>query len=180
MITVYCGPMFAGKTKSLIDCSYAQHQKNFPAAFKPASDTRDAPDEIRAHNGLTCGASSVATAGDILNLIPKGCEAVIIDEGQFFGSALIPVVQRLSDAGLDVYIACLDMDSNRLPFGAVGDLLAIADYVHKLKASCAVCRVAAPYTLRTASNADRNFIGGAESYSPRCLKHWMEGQNGSR
>lgn len=177
MITVYCGPMFAGKTEAIINCVQKRVQgilnPDYAIAFKPASDTRDAPDVIRDHNGISWPAQSVATAGDILNLVPKGCQVVVIDEGQFFGAALIPVVQKLSDDGLDVYIACLDMDSNRLPFGAVGDLLAIADYVHKLKAPCAVCREAAPYTLRTVANANRNFIGGAESYSPRCLKHWL-------
>ena len=165
MITVFTGPMFAGKSEALWSVWKAA---SHPAAFKPVMDTRDAPECFITHAGNRVPCMAISTAGDILGLIPADTDAVIIDEGQFLGSALIPVVRRLSQRGLRVYVACLDMDSQGLPFGSVGDLMAISSDVRKLRACCAVCGAPATRSFRTAAVSDRDFIGGAESYEPRC------------
>lgn len=166
MIQVFCGPMFAGKSEALFD---AWKSARAPVAFKPTLDTRDAPDCFITHAGNRVPCHAVATAVDILGLVDdKRCDAVLIDEGQFFGSALVPVVRALSRRGFRVFVACLDMDCHALPFGAVGDLLAVADDVKKLRGRCAVCGCPANLSFRTAAIAERDFIGGAEAYEPRC------------
>lgn len=165
MIFVSTGPMFSGKSESLWRVyKSAKH----PVAFKPAVDTRDATDCFVTHAGNRVPCHTVATAGDILSLVPAEADVVLIDEGQFFGSALIPVAQVLAHRGLEVFVACLDMDCHRLPFGAVGDLLAVAYEVQKCHASCAVCGAPAPFSYRKVSVSGRDFIGGAEAYEPRC------------
>lgn len=172
-ITVFCGPMFAGKSESLRSI-----MENFPGmgmAFKPMSDTRDAPGEFVTHAGNHVPCNAVQTAGDILRTaMDMRLEMVCIEEAQFFGSAVIPVCRSLSEKGVDVYVSCLDMDSNRLPFGAIGDLLAIADNVVKLRSTCAICGRAATYSKRKVAVSAQTFIGGAESYEPRCGACWND------
>lgn len=168
-ITVHCGPMFAGKTEALLAAFRAARH---PLAFKPAIDTRHACDAIVTHTGDQIPATAVCTAGDLLSLIPEGTDTVCLDEAQFFGPALLSVARRLSDSGVHFVAACLDLDAQRLPFGAVGDLLAIADTVVKHRAQCARCQSPAPFTRRTARVDAQVFVGGAESYAPMCLEHW--------
>ncbi len=168
-ITVHCGPMFAGKTEALIAAFRAARH---PLAFKPAIDTRHARDAIVTHAGDQIPATAVCTAGDLLSLIPEGTDVVCVDEAQFFGPALIAVARRLSDAGTHVVASCLDLDAQRLPFGVVGDLLALADTVTKHSAHCARCQRPARYTCRLIPVEGRVFVGGAESYEPRCPEHW--------
>lgn len=165
MITVYCGPMFAGKSEALWR---VWNEAENPVAFKPAMDDRDAADCFITHAGHRIPCAAVATAGDLLDLVPSGCDAVLVDEGQFLGGALTGVLRRLDRRGVPVYVACLDMDCHGLPFGAVGDLLATADRVVKLRAVCARCGNPATRSHRTVRVEGRDFIGGAEAYEPLC------------
>ncbi|MCQ2371245.1 MAG: hypothetical protein MJ058_04235 [Akkermansia sp.] len=164
--------MFAGKSESLRQIV----ETSVPGtcgAFKPSTDTRDAPEEFVTHDGHHVPCACVQTAGDILTLSrDAGLKRVCIEEAQFFGPAVIQVCRELSDGGVDVFVSCLDMDSNRLPFGCIGDLMAVADRVVKLRSRCAVCGGPATYSRRKVAVASQTFIGGEESYEPRCGTCW--------
>ena len=169
MIELIVGPMFAGKTECLLDairCCVGPCK-----VFKPACDTRDDSGFVVSHSKAKHEAIAVQTAGDILQLVGD-CKNVFIDEVQFFGPAIISVCRTLEDNGVRVVCSGLDMDSNRLPFGCIGDLMAIAGRVTKLVASCEMCGCPASYSHRNVPVADRVFIGGEGSYMPLCGRCW--------
>lgn len=175
MITIFCGPMFAGKSTHLAEAF--RHAKH-PMAFKPLADTRDAATEFVTHDGVSTPCVAVQTAGDILLLINSETDCVCIEEAQFFDHGIVEVCERLSAKGIQVYASCLDMDSNGLPFDRVGALLCVAESVVKLRARCSVCGNPASRTLRTTKVKDRVFVGSEESYKPVCASCWRSENDG--
>jgi thymidine kinase len=172
MITVFCGPMFAGKTSSLL--GEAAMYGGQPIFFKPHIDTRSSSSIIRTHDGAERLAVSVAFPDDLDAMVPPGVTHVLIDEAQFFSEALVPAVARMAHKGLRVTLAGLDLDYAGRPFGCMGALLAVADRVMKLRTDyCAKCL--APHATRTyrkTGGTETVLVGGAEAYEPRCLKCW--------
>ena len=169
MIEMFVGPMFAGKTECLMN--EIRRCVGPYKVFKPACDTRDGADVIVSHNDRRHEAIPVATAGDILRLVGT-VKTVFIDEVQFFGPAILAVCRELDDKGVRVICSGLDMDSNRLPFGCVGDLMAMAGKVTKLTSTCEVCGESARYSFRRAPVSGRIFVGGGAEYAPRCAHCW--------
>ena len=175
MITVYCGPMFSGKTEHLIAAA-TKDLANFALAFKPRIDKRYASDAIVSHTGRRLPCNAIDTAGDILHAVKDlpTVSLVAIDEAQFFGAALLPVLQELNDRHVDVHVSGLDLDANRLPFGVMGEVLAMADRVVKLESSCAVCGSPARYSKRVVGGGARVLVGGKNEYQARCALCWED------
>jgi len=104
-------------------------------------------------------------------------EIVAIDEAQFFGPELVPVVGRLADGGQVVIVAGLDVTFDGEPFEPLPALMALAERVDKLTAICAVCgedavfhvRVDAPRAVSSELVADN--VGGTDKYQARCRRH---------
>lgn len=171
-----CGPMFAGKSETLIARLSATSR---PAlAVKPALDRRyGGADEIVTHAGRRWPAVATERAGQISELVLSARPGVLgVDEVQFFDAALIGVVRAAQSFNVDVVCAGLELDAFARPFGSMGELLCLADEVIKLTGICARCQ--APSTRsqllidgRPAPRQDGPIIkvGGAESYEPRCL-----------
>lgn len=167
MITVFTGPMFSGKTEHLIEA--ASGVKGRILSVKHSMDGRYDGKDIASHSGMKLDAVPVDKAFDILKLSDeRRPDAVLIDEAQFFGESLVSIVQELELRGVDVFIACLDMASNRSPFGIAGDLMAVADSVVKLHAKCACCGGHAKFSKRIVKQDGLVLVGGALEYSPRC------------
>jgi thymidine kinase len=76
------------------------------------------------------------------------------------------------DRGIHVYVACLDMDSERMPWSNVGHLLCVATKVVKCTAVC-MCRQDAIYSKKMATEVGRVLVGGKESYSSVCGKCFL-------
>ena len=177
-IEVICGPMFAGKSEELIrrikTLSYA-HQKII--AYKPSIDNRYDDTAIASHNGGKYQAFAIKTAADVLRLTPDDAQVVAIDEVQFFGKEIVGICETLADRGVRVIVAGLDMDFRGEPFGPMPQLLARAEIVTKLTASCTVCVCAATRTQRLVDGKPADYdqpiilVGAKESYEARCRKH---------
>jgi thymidine kinase len=67
-----------------------------------------------------------------------------------------------------VIAAGLDQDYRGEPFGPMGPLLAVAEYVTKLHAVCAVCGAHASRSQRLVASEGQLFVGGAAAYEARC------------
>jgi thymidine kinase len=91
-----------------------------------------------------------------------------IDEIQFFDPRIVGIAQALADRGVRVIAAGLDQDYRGEPFGPMGPLLAIAEYVTKLHAVCAVCGAHASRSQRLVASEGQLFVGGAAAYEARC------------
>ncbi len=140
-LTVFAGPMRSGKSAALIS-RLAQYQYAHLSihVFYPAADTRSRPGEIASMLGIRAAAHPVEKASDILGRLPNHADVVAIEEAELFdGPELLHVVRTMIGDGIQVLVAGLDMDFAERPFGAMGDLCALADRVEKLTAVCARC-----------------------------------------
>jgi thymidine kinase len=167
-IEVICGCMFSGKTEELISrVEIAKKAGLSIAAFKPSIDTRYDETSIVSHNLNSIIASPVENSFSIL-VSGFVCQMVAIDEAQFFDEGLPDVCTALAAKGIHVIIAGLDMDYRGQPFGAMPNLMAIADELTRLYAVCVKCGAPATLSYRTASSESKILIGEKESYEPRC------------
>jgi thymidine kinase len=167
-IEVVCGPMFSGKTEELIRrLRRAQIARQRVEIFKPTIDARYSQDAVVSHDETALRSVAVDTAEQIL-LLAGSARVVGIDEAQFFGLELIPVVQMLAQQGRRVVIAGLDLDYRGVPFEPVPQLMAVAEYVTKLHAVCMVCGGPAIFSQRLVKEGRRVLVGTKAAYEPRC------------
>ncbi|MCY3778853.1 MAG: thymidine kinase [Chloroflexi bacterium] len=178
-IEVICGSMFCGKTEELIRrVRRAIIARQRVKVFKPKIDDRYGIQSITSHTGQSVDAIAVDTAGEILALANGETTVVAIDEAQFFDDNIVDVVQDLVDKlNIRVIIAGLDTDFRGEPFGAMPQLLSIAEEVVKLHAICVVCGESASRTQRLVDSEPAAYddpiilVGAQESYEARCRRH---------
>ncbi len=167
-IEVICGSMFSGKTEELLRrMKRAQIAKQQIEIFKPAIDIRYSDHDVVSHDQNSISSTPVEHSSNIL-LLSSNIEVVGIDEAQFFDLGLVDVCQQLSDQGIRVIIAGLDMDFKRNPFGPMPNLCAIADDVTKVHAICVECGRLANYSHRLVANDKQVMLGELQEYQPLC------------
>ena len=179
-LEIICGPMFAGKSTELIRrLRESPHAGLRPIAFKPDSDTRSGGASIRTHPGDVLVAHPLAGASYLLAALPSdvtpGQLLIGVDEGHFFGPALIDPVRELISLGARVIIAGVERDHRGLPFEPFPTLLCEADEVVKLASVCAVCGGIAVHSQRMILSDAPIMVGGAESYQARCRDCFQPG-----
>ena len=169
-IEVIVGSMYSGKTEELIRrLRRAQIARQRVEIFKPVIDDRYARDAIVSHSELRIPSRSIRTAREILRHADEA-EVIGIDEGQFLGPDLVPVVEELARQGKRVIVAGLDQDYRAQPFEPMPQLLAIAEYITKTLAICVVCGAPANRTYRKVRRAGRVVVGGSDLYEARCRR----------
>lgn len=167
-IEVICGSMFSGKTEELI-----RRLKRVKIAhlkveiFKPAIDVRYDENNVVSHDANTIQSTPIDNSQTIL-LMAQDVDVVGIDEAQFFDDEIINVCETLALRGIRVIVAGLDMDYLGKPFGQMPNLLAIADYITKLHAICAVCGNIANISYRKIAQSGQVLVGEKDIYEPRC------------
>ncbi len=176
-LEVIAGPMFSGKTEELIRQvrRAAIARKKFQV-FKHAIDTRYGKDKkLFSHAGLTFKSHVVSSPKAILKQLNAKTEIVAIDEAQWFGPDLVPVIEVLLKKGKKVLVAGLALTYDREPFAPIPTLMSMADKVTKLSAICSVCGDEAVYHKRIVRdktvnphNADPSLVGKLDTYQPRC------------
>jgi len=165
-IEVISGSMFSGKTEELIRrLKRAQFAKQRVEIFKPKIDTRYHEENIVSHDKNEIRSTAVATPQEIL-LLAQDVQVVGIDEAQFFSDEIVDVCNELANKGVRVIIAGLDMDFMGKPFGAMPNLLAIAEYVTKVHAICTRTGNLAHYSYRLTDNDKLVLLGETQDYEP--------------
>lgn len=181
MLTVIVGPMMAGKSSMLISKA-EQHiiagQK--VVAFKPSIDNRYGSG-ITTHNGKSFDCYSVPIKCEekcdsiIYDLLKAKVDVVIFDEAQFFDK--IDIVEVISDymSWAHVIISGLKDDCKGNAFGAMPQLMVMADDIIFLKGVCANCKKinSATRTYRKISSDEQVIVGGDDLYEARCHECWM-------
>jgi len=176
-LDVYAGPMYAGKTSSLLKrVLWLDHQKHKVLVLKPAKDNRYAEEQIVTHNQLSYPCISFTDFGEIadrFNIKPYNYNTVFLDEIQFMNSkeTLATVEMWLRD-GVNVIACGLDQDSRGIPFETTSMLMGLADCVEKIRANCTICGRDATKTYRVKAQGDRIQVGSIGMYEPRCIEHW--------
>ena len=174
-IEIICGSMFSSKTEELIRrLNRARIARQQVEIFKPALDNRYHAENVVSHDANSIRSTPVQTAGEIL-LWAGNCNVVGIDEAQFLDEGIVDVANSLADSGRRVIIAGLDMDFQGRPFGCLPALMAIAEFVTKVHAICAVCGNVASYSFRLVPSRERVLLGETEAYQARCRQCFNEG-----
>ncbi len=174
-IEVITGCMFSGKTEELIRrVNRAKIAKQKVALFKPALDHRYHSKHIVSHDAHAIYSTSVEKARDIWEpALQEQADVVGIDEGQFFDEEIIDVCNELANAGIRVIVAGLDMDYQGKPFGSMPYLMAVAEFVTKLHAICAVSGQLANYSFRKVASDQQVLLGETESYEARSRRYFF-------
>ncbi len=143
MLELILGPMFSGKTTTLLT-----RAKGRTLIVNHAFDTRG--EGVKTHDGVEAAAMKCS-------VLPKvaGYDTVLVDEAQFFTS-----LEGVEDLAPNVVVAGLSGDYLRKPFGKILELIPKADNVTFLAAVCS-CGAPAPFTKR---------ISVESTYQPKCRK----------
>ncbi len=174
-IEVISGCMFSGKTEELIRrLNRAIIAKQHVEIFKPVKDTRYHPEEVVSHNNKSIPSVTVEHAEEIIKLA-GACQVVGIDEAQFFDDKIVNVCNYLANEGKRVIVAGLDMDFEGKPFGPMPFLMAIAEYVTKVHAICAVSGAPASFSFRLSPSKEQLMLGAQHEYEARCRFHFIQG-----
>jgi thymidine kinase len=168
-VEVVCGSMFSGKTEELLRRMKRARLARQPVQlFKPRVDDRYDAVKIVSHEGANAEAMPVASAAELLACVAPDTAVVGIDEVQFFDAGIVGACEALASRGVRVIVAGLDQDYRGEPFGPIAALLAVAEYVTKLHAVCAVCGAHASRSQRLVATEGQLFVGGAAAYEARC------------
>jgi thymidine kinase len=170
-IEVVCGPMFSGKSEELIRrLRRAEIARQRVQIFKPVIDQRYSSDHIVSHDDSRIPSQCVSSAVEVEAKIDLRTEVIGIDEAQFLGEAIVPLVVRLADMGKRIIIAGLDTDYLGRPFHPMPELLAVADEITKALAICMQCGNPAKHTQRLIASEDLIVVGAEGMYEARCRR----------
>lgn len=171
VVTVLSGCMFSGKTTELLR-QLTSLRSGAGVAFKHVIDDRYRYDALVSHAGKAYSAIVVSSPRRMLEHLHSTVELIAIDDAHFFDRDLGRIVERSAESGIDVIVACLDLDSWGRPFPLCRDLCSIADQSVTMYAVCARCRSVGDRTQRLTPIVDGRLVGGPESYEPRCRRCW--------
>lgn len=168
------GPMFCGKTEELIRVAtrYTIADKNV-LLCSPKKDNRFGGGVICSHTKKTLQSEEIIKFADLLPRIAnkRFCvEGIFIDEIQFIEDVNIEEIRYITEElGIDLYVAGLTLDSFRVPFPEVLNILPYADILH-LESVCDICgSFSARYTYRNPeASTKQQLIGGKEMYCAIC------------
>ena len=179
-LEVICGCMFSGKTEELIRrLNRAIIARQKVEIFKPVVDNRYHHENIVSHNENAIRSAPVNFANDIL-LLAGDCHVVGVDEAQFFDDGIVDVCNTLANAGKRVIVAGLDMDYEGKSFGAMPQLLAIAEFVTKVHAICARTGQLASYSFRLTESNEKVMLGQKNEYEARSRTAFLEGMKAKK
>jgi thymidine kinase len=92
---------------------------------------------------------------------------------------LVDVVVKLSNMGIRVIVAGLDMDFKGQPFGPMPGIMAVADYVTKVHAICMRCGSIAQFSHRISEKEQVVLLGEKDVYEPLCRSCYLKTQKES-
>lgn len=183
-LTVIAGPMFSGKSEELMRRVRRATIAGIEVLVVSHSlDTRSDITQISSHIGMNIPAVPLSDADSLAEAaLADHVDLVAIDEAQFFGPELIPVVEALLNEGMDVIVEGLSVTFDGKPFEPLPALMAVAEEVLRLTAVCTVCGrdavfhqhvdQAADSGESASTTIDASHIGGLETYVARCREHF--------
>lgn len=152
-ITIYTGPMGAGKSGALVSAIEAERSRGVtPIVFCPSSDTRSGH-TVKARGKPPIPAQPIRSFEALHAAVKPGCPAVAIDEAHMLERTLGPGVLaawalQASATGTRVYIATIDIDANGEACAPIPMLRRLSRLPgwddsftwHQLTADCSDCR----------------------------------------
>lgn len=168
MIKVFTGPMFSGKSDALLNEYDKKYHKSRILLFKPLIDTRDLG-VVKTRNGKEIPAILIEDLSDIKKHLNDKITTIFIDEANFLKGD-ISILNELSIMNdLDIFIAGLNMTSEQKPFGLMPEILAVADEVEIMHASCNDCNRDANFTYYEGTK-NKTILVGSSGYIALCAR----------
>lgn len=175
-VEVICGVMFSGKSEELMRrVRRATLAKKKCQVFKSHLDERyGGLGSVGSHDGTKLQAIPISSSVELAEKVNEDTQVIAVDEVQFLDRGIVDVVNALADRGVRVIVAGTDMDFRGRPFGAINDLLCVAETVTKLHAICVKCGSLATRNQRLINGEPAPAegptiqVGGLESYEARC------------
>ena len=155
--------MFSGKTEELI--RRIKNSNKSYKVFKPVTDTRNKQNKIESHSNIKIDATTIKNINEVL-VFKNKFDIIGIDEAQFFSNDIIDVCNTIANSGSRVIVAGLDMDYSGKPFGPMPFLMAIAEKVTKVHATCSETGEPALYSFRKSDYKETIMIGEKNEYKP--------------
>jgi len=173
---VIAGVMFSGKSEELLRrVRRATIARKRVQVFKSHLDDRYAGLwAVSSHDRRTFEATPVDSSSQILLRLDPMAQVIAIDEAQFLDAGIVQVASSLADRGRRVILAGTDTDFRGEPFGAMPQLMAVAEMVDKLHAICVLCGSPASRNQRLIDGKPAPYesptimVGAADSYEARC------------
>jgi len=162
--------MFSGKTEELI--RRIKNSNKSYKVFKPVTDTRNKQNKIESHNNIKIDATTIKNINEVL-VFKNKFDIIGIDEAQFFSDDIIDVCNTIANSGSRVIVAGLDMDYSGKPFGPMPFLMAIAEKVTKVHATCSETGEPALYSFRKSDYKETIMIGEKNEYKPLSRKAFI-------
>ena len=175
------GAMGSSKTANAIMVRHNYLERNQKVLMlKPRLDRRDGANLVASRCGLECECNYVE---ELETLDVTGYDCVIVDEAQFMTKAQVEyLVHVVDDLNIPVIAYGLRADFRGNFFEGSLWLMAWADTIEEVKTICwcgkkATCN-ARVIDGKVAKTGEQIVLGGSESYTSLCRKHWMEGNLG--
>jgi thymidine kinase len=172
-IRLFTGPMFSGKSASLIGWIRRLERSGASVlTLVPDVAARFEGPFVVSHAGERMEARVVSSIAELERL--PSATALAIDEAQFFQGDLAGVLEGLAQSGTEIGVAGLDRDFRGRPFATTLALESVASSICRLAARCATCGAPAGLTQRLVDGqpapADEDLIrpGDEHLYEPRC------------
>lgn len=161
---MFAGPMFAGKTTSLINSlSFAKNKNLSIFAIKHIIDNRYGNlYDISTHDSTTIKAFATSSLSIEVEKRCMTADVIGIDEGQFF-EHLYEFCKKMKENGKKVYVSGLDGTYQRKPFGEMLKLISISDSFTKLYSKSGDKE--APFTKRLVEG-ETILVGSKDKYIP--------------
>ena len=171
-ISLIIGPMFSGKSSELL-----RFMKNAMAIdlnvliINHDFDTRTGQ-SIQTHDGTKANALKTYS---LKNIDISKYDVIGIDEAQFFND-LKDFIEKNENLFKKLYIAGLDGDYQRKPFGQILEIIPYCQNVKKLYAMCSICKngTIGSFTKRTINNNSVICVGAQETHISVCRNHFFQ------
>lgn len=175
-VEVISGVMFSGKTEELIRrVRRSVIARKRVQVFKSHLDDRyRGVYSVSSHDGTIVEAEPVKSSLEIMEQVRPDTEVVAVDEAQFLDLGIVTVANALAARGVRVILAGTDTDFRAERFGAMPELMAVAEIVDKLYAICVICGGPATRNQRLVNgrpapyDSPQIMVGGSEAYEARC------------
>jgi thymidine kinase len=188
MITVITGPMFASKSKRLIQyLTGALTRKISVTALTPEQDNRTSAGHIYSYDGSAFPATTIRSEGEyqfvegiVKQLQASGRHILAVDEVQFLEQDTVDLLRSCYSSSPNwLILTGLVEDSDGGAFGYLHDVINIHEtdfgfFLEELTARCSFCHGVANRT-HCKSKKTGQVLVGRDNYEPRCEACWTFG-----
>ena len=179
------GAMGSSKTAQALITKYNYEENDMSVwLVKPGTDTRDGESVVKSRIGLKAEAQIISPDMDVYEIYRTEkhgtCDAVIVDECQFFTVEQINQLRAIVD-DFNVPVMCFGLrtDFQTKLFPGSLRLMEVADTIQEIKTICD-CGAKATVNARISdgyivTEGDQVFLGGNDAYIAMCHKCYIRG-----